>query len=155
MIVKFIYTIFLGVLVALFIGLGIDTFYPTPERPEYPVELRSVTPEEEKSAEFNQLRDQYEKKQQQYEDKMDGYNKNVSIIAIASSILLLVVSLVFLGQIKIIADGVLLGGVFTAIYSIIRGLMTDLSQFRFLIVTIGLLIALTLGYIKFVRQDRK
>jgi hypothetical protein len=155
MIVKFIYTIFLGILVALFVGLGIDTFYPAPERPDYPVELRSVTPEEQKSPEFNQKRDQYEKQQQRYEQKMDEYNRNVSLIAIASSILLLVVSLTFLNQIKIIADGVLLGGVFTAIYSIIRGLMTDISQFRFLIVTVGLLIALILGYIKFVKQNKE
>jgi hypothetical protein len=155
MIVKFIYTIFLGILVALFIGLGIDTFYPAPEGPEYPVELRSATPEENKSAEFDQIRDRYEQEQQQYQEKLDEHNKNVSIIAIASSILLLVVSLVFLNQIKIIADGVLLGGVFTTIYSIIRGLMTDISQFRFLIVTVGLIIALVLGYIKFIKSGKK
>ncbi|MFW5885389.1 MAG: hypothetical protein ACOCUF_04145 [Patescibacteria group bacterium] len=155
MIVKFIYTIFLGILVALFVGLGIDTFYQAPERPEYPVELRSMTPEKEKSAEFNQLREQYEKEQQKHQEQRADYNRNVSIIAIASSILLLVVSLTFLGQIKIIADGVLLGGVFTAVYSIIRGLMTDLTQFRFLIVAAGLVIALVLGYIKFVKPDKK
>jgi hypothetical protein len=50
-----------------------------------------------------------------------------------------------------IADGILLGGVFTTMYSIIRGLMSEDSQFRFLIVVIGLGIALALGYIKFIR----
>jgi hypothetical protein len=45
----------------------------------------------------------------------------------------------------------LLGGVFAAAYSIIRGLMSENTQFRFIIVVIGLAIALALGYIKFIR----
>jgi hypothetical protein len=49
------------------------------------------------------------------------------------------------------ADGILLGGVFTAAYSIIRGLMSEDSRFRFLIVAVGLAIALILGYLKFIR----
>jgi hypothetical protein len=50
-----------------------------------------------------------------------------------------------------IADGILLGGVFTTMYSIMRGLMTENSQFRFLIVTVGIIIAFVLGYVKFIK----
>jgi hypothetical protein len=51
-----------------------------------------------------------------------------------------------------IADGILLGGVFTTIYGIIRGLMSEDTKFRFIIVTVGLIIALVLGYIKFIKN---
>ena len=63
----------------------------------------------------------------------------------------MVVSLTPINKIKVIADGLLLGGVFTTMYSIIRGVMTENSQFRFLIVTLGIIIAFVLGYIKFIR----
>jgi len=38
MVIKTIYTLFLALLIALFVGLGIDSFYPKPVRPEYPME---------------------------------------------------------------------------------------------------------------------
>ena len=36
MILKLFYTLFLGLLVALFVGLGIDAFYEGPQAPDYP-----------------------------------------------------------------------------------------------------------------------
>lgn len=33
-VMKIVYTFFLGALLALFVGLGIQTFYPGPEMPE-------------------------------------------------------------------------------------------------------------------------
>jgi hypothetical protein len=66
-------------------------------------------------------------------------------------VIILAISLVFLSKIKMIADGILLGGVFTTIYAIIRGLISEDTKFRFLIVALGLIVALTLGYIKFIR----
>ena len=82
------------------------------------------------------------------------YNRNVSIVSLVASIIILVLSLTLLAKIKMIADGILLGGVFVTAYGIIRGLMSEDSQFRFIIVTIGLIIALVLGYIKFIRPRK-
>jgi len=82
------------------------------------------------------------------------YHRNVSIISLVASIIILILSLTLLSKIKMIADGILLGGVFTTIYAIIQGLMSDSSQFRFLVVTVGLIIAFVLGYIKFIRPRK-
>jgi hypothetical protein len=71
-----------------------------------------------------------------------------------AAIIILVLSLTLLAKIKMIADGILLGGVFVALYGVIRGLMTEDPQFRFLIITIGLIVALVLGYIKFIRPKK-
>lgn len=154
MVIKLVYTIFLALLIALFVGLGIDTFYPSPEPPEYPTRLETVKMDclnciqsaEDKAAweEFNQAQDKY-----QEESKV--YNRNASIIALAAAIIILVLSLTLLSKIKMIADGILLGGVFTTAYGIIRGLMSDSSRFRFFIVAVGILIAIVLGYLKFIR----
>lgn len=40
MVIKIIYTIFIGVLFAIFVGVGIDAFYPYPKEPDYPAELK-------------------------------------------------------------------------------------------------------------------
>jgi len=151
MLIKFIYTLFLALLVALLVGLGITTFYPGPEAPKYPLELNQVKQGCEETIEQQTLSKEFNKAQEKFMEESKPYNRNVSIISLVASIIILVLSLTLLTKIKMIADGILLGGVFTTMYSIIRGLMSEDSQFRFLIVVIGLGIALALGYIKFIR----
>lgn len=151
MALKLIYTLFLGLLVALFVGLGIDAFYSGPEPPTYPSELDAVkTLDCIETPEHKALRENIDQAQKDYLEADKTYNRNVSIISLVFAILILVTSLTLFSKIKFIADGILLGGVFTTAYSIIRGLMSDNSKFRFLIVTVGLIIALVLGYIKFI-----
>jgi len=157
MIIKIIYTIFLGILLALFVGLGIDAFYPGPREPEYPVELQVEKPtiQMDGEDELKTVREDYTKKTNEFREKSKIYNRNVSIISLMAAIVLLILSLTYLSKIQIIADGLLLGGVFTVIYSIIRGLMSENSQFRFIVVTAGLVIALVLGYLKFIKKEKK
>lgn len=154
MLIKFIYTLFLALLIALFVGLGIDAFYPGPVVPDYPVELENVESCCEETAEQTVVRLEHEQAQRDFIEESKPYNRNVSIISLIASIVILVLSLTLLAKIKMMSDGILLGGVFTAMYSIIRGLMSESSQFRFVIVTIGLAIAFVLGYIKFIRQKK-
>jgi len=157
MLIKFIYTLFLALLVALFVGLGIDAFYPGPKAPEYPAILQIPKPAsncQQTTEEINAQND-FSRAQEKYTADSKVYNRYVSIISLAAAIIILILSLTFLSRIKMIADGILLGGVFTTIYSIIRGMMTDNSQFRFLVVVAGLVIALVLGYIKFIKPKEK
>ena len=141
----------MALLVALFVGLGVTTFYPGPEAPKYPLELDQVKQGCEQTVEQQTLSREFNKAQEKFMEESKPYNRNVSIISLVASIIILVLSLTLLTKIKMIADGILLGGVFTTMYSIMRGLMSEDSQFRFLIVVIGLGIALALGYIKFIR----
>lgn len=152
--IKPIYTIFLALLIALFVGLGIDTFYPGPESPQYPIELDEERVGCEKTVEQQTLRKEFNQDQNQFLEEFKPYSRNVSIISLVASIIILILSLTLLAKIKMIADGILLGGIFVTAYSIIRGFMSDSSEFRFLIITIGLIIALVLGYIKFIRPKK-
>jgi hypothetical protein len=153
-VIKPIYTIFLALLIALFVGLGIDTFYPGPKAPQYPIELDQVKVGCEETIEQQTLRKEFNQTQNQFLEEFKPYNRSVSIILLVASIIILVLSLTLLAKIKMIADGILLGGVFVTAYGIIRGCMSDSSEFRFLIITIGLIIALVLGYIKFIRPKK-
>ena len=151
MALKLFYTVFLGLLVALFVGLGIDAFYVGPVAPDYPAELNIQKTDCAGYPELKATQEKFDQDQKNFMEQDRIYNRNVSIVSLAFAILIMIVSLTFFAKIKMIADGILLGGVFTTAYSIIRGLMSENSKFRFLIVTVGLIIALVLGYIKFIR----
>jgi len=152
--IKPIYTLFLALLIALFVGLGIDTFYPGPEAPRYPLELEQVKVGCEETIEQQTLRKEFNEAQEKFIEEFRPYSRNVSIISLVASIIILVLSLTLLAKIKMIADGILLGGVFLTAYSIMRGFMSESSEFRFLIITVGLIIALALGYLKFIRPKQ-
>lgn len=155
MILKFIYSIFIGVLFATLIGVGIVAFYPQPKYPEYPARLsyplseKEQTPQERK--EFIAEQQRYEQRMKEHQKRDQVYNRNVSIIALVFAITALVISLTLFKTLLLIADGLLLGGLLTLIYSIIRGFATDDNMFRFIVVAIGFAIALTVGYIKFTK----
>lgn len=146
-----IYTLFLGLLIALFIGVGVDTFYPGPNAPEYPASLSSyngktMTPEQEKAQR------EFDIKMNQYNKEMMPYNRNVSIIALSAAIILLVASIVFERRIKIISNGVMTGSFFTLIYGIGRGFASQDSKYVFVVVAVGLVIVIYLGYRYFIRE---
>lgn len=153
MLIKSIYTLFLALLIALFVGFGIDSFYPAPKYPEYPSKPMMIENVENQKEQMI-LDQKYNEEHEKYQSEIKKYNKNVSIIILSLSIVILVISLTFLSKIKMISDGILMGGIFTTIYSLIRGTMSESSIFRFLIITIGLIIALVLGYIKFIRGQK-
>lgn len=156
--IKFIYTIFLGIFVATFVGVGISAFYQEPKYPEPPLVIKYCSPEMTKDAEkykeFQKVAEKYDKEQQAFQKTISTYNRNVSIISLIAAIILVIVSLTFLRKIYLIADGLLLGGVLTLLYSIIRGFGTDDNMFRFIVVSIGLLISLILGYYKFIKSKK-
>jgi hypothetical protein len=152
---RVLYTVFLAIIIVLFYGLGVAAFYPAPKAPDYPNIMQKES--EPIIGELNeeQVRSQedYEVAQREYNNQAKTYGRNASMIILGLAVISLVVSLTFLNNILLISDGLLLGGVFTLVYSIIIGMSTEDAKFRFSIVTIGLLITIALGYIKFIRPQ--
>lgn len=155
--IEIIYTFFLAILITLFFGLGVSAFYSSPEPPEYPKVLSMPTKDVSTTQTQEQIDAQisFNKANEDYTVELADYNHKVSIITLWLAIVALAISLVFLGNIYVLSNGLLLGGVFTLIYSMIRGFMADDNQYRFIIVSVGLIITLALGYIKFIRQNRQ
>lgn len=146
----FIYTLFLGVLLAIFIGVGVNTFYPTPEGPEYPTELQSYAkePTEEQIAQQRAFDEQV----RAHEESLQPYSRNVSIITLSAAVILLGLSMYLeRRKIAVLADGVMLGGLFTLLYALGRGFASQDSKYTFVVITIALALVLYLGYHRFVR----
>jgi hypothetical protein len=156
MLLKYIYTLFLGLLLATFIGVGISAFYHGPKAPEYQSVLEKPTPQShEETTEERQSREEFQHKQKDHQAKFQVYSRNVSIIALGFAIVMVILSLLLAPKILIISDGILLGGVLTLLYSISWGFTTPDNKYRFLIVTIGLCFALILGYLKFIKAEKR
>lgn len=155
MLIKYVYIVFIGILLAAFVGVGIAAFYKGPTAPDYPFSLKyqdpAVTRLATESAQMKIDQEKYDSEFKQFQKLEEQYNKNVSIMAIVAAIIMLVVSLTLFKQILVIADGLLLGGVLTLSYGIVRGFGSNDDIFRFLVVSAGLIVALILGYIKFVK----
>lgn len=147
---KIVYTFFLGIILAIFIGVGISTFYPGPEAPRFPTELNTYG--KEQTTEQIAKQREFDIKNEAYMDKMKPYSRNVSIISLTAAVILLGISLLYEKRIKLIADGVLLGGVFTLMYSLGQSFAAENSKFSFGVVSVGLIIVLYLGYHRFVRE---
>jgi len=154
---EIIYTLFLALLIALFFGLGVSAFYPAPKSPEYPVSMSQPVKDTSGIQTDEQVAAQtkYDNEQKNYTKEFSVYNRNVSVITLGLAVVALVVSLLLFNNIYVISNGLLLGGVFTLVYSIVRGFMADDSKYRFAIVTVGLLITLVLGYIKFLKPEKE
>ena len=151
-ILKLVYTFFLGLLLAIFVGVGINTFYAPPEAPKYPTELNTYG----KDLNEEQITKQreFETKEQAYNETMKPYNRNVSIITLIIAVIFLTISLVYEKKMKIISDGVMLGGLFTLLYSLGRGFASENSKYVFIVVSVGLVVVLYLGYHRFVHEHR-
>lgn len=149
--IRYIYTFFVGLFLAIFVGMGIAVFYEAPKPPDQPSwysqNLGKEGPNETQQAEEKV----YMAKQKDYDKQMWHYNKNVSIIVLSAAVIILAVALLLAERLGLVADGLLLGGIFTLLYGIGRGMATDSNKFRFAIATVGLAVTILLGYVKFLR----
>jgi hypothetical protein len=148
---RLLYALAIALLVVAFVGFGISAFYPEPEFPQPPpeaVELGPPNTEEEKERVAEQR-----KKEETFREQSSDYNRVVSSIAIGAAVLLLVSSILWLVRLPVIGDGVTFGAVFTLFYGLIRAFMTDDEIFRFIAVSVGLVLLLALVYWKFIRTS--
>ncbi len=157
--IKLMYSVFLGLTIVMFVGVGVATFYSSPVEPDYIEENISFVNGEpvpiEEDAEMKEVREQYDKDRDVYDEAMQNYSRNVAIITMVLATVLLVISVTQAEKLAAIGEGVMLGGIFTLLYSLIWGLMSGDDIVRFLVVTVGLLVALWLGKQKFTPDSKK
>ncbi len=136
------YLIALGVIVATFTQVTIFTFLKRPADPRLPYPGESATKEE---------RQEYEDVQADHRDKMENFYGVAAICALVASIIYLGFGLAFAEQLKVLADGVLLGGLIVLICSVYSAVSRAQKMARFVVTFVCLLVALAVGYFKFLR----
>ena len=148
---KLIYTFILGVVIALFLGVGVQAFYEPPKQPEYPIIESSYKEGTKISDEDAAKQAQFEKDSRAYSGIRQGYERNVSVILLVLAVLTIAIGLLFAHQIGFLSDGILLGGLFTVVHSLIRGFAAEDSKYLFMASTVAVAVVLYLGYRRFGR----
>jgi hypothetical protein len=161
-----IFSFFLGIMLVAFAGVGVYTFYPPPE--EFVTQIRELDRREEMirdSRPADQLTEEdraqiREVNQERYalqdarRESERPWGRTTSIILMVVATLAMAVSLIRAGQLPVISNGLLLGGVFTMLYGVGWIIATDVSKARFVVMAIALVITLALGYLRFVRSAK-
>lgn len=149
--IRYIYTFFVGLFLVIFIGMGIEVFYESPKPPTEPSWFSSPSmPNKEPSEEQKTEEKAYQAAMTNFEKTVKSdHNRNVSLIVLCCAVIVLAIALIFDKKLGTVADGLLLGGIFTLLYGIGRGFEVDSNKFRFLVATIGLAVTIILGFIKF------
>ncbi len=125
--IKRLYIIFVGIILAITTGFGVAAFYPEPQSPVYP-NVRAMprscydTPDSSKSAECIKLNDEEDQKQrdyqeslQQHRDKNAGYTRTAVFLGVAVGAIFAVLGIVVLRSSSLVANGLMLAGVLTAV----------------------------------------
>jgi len=159
-----IFSVFLGLMVTAFIGVGAYTFYPPPQR-ELERQIQDLNRREESirnsrpsddltDADRDQIRELNDERNALSDAARaarEDWGRVMSIILVALATLVMAVSLIRSDQLPVISNGLLMGGVFTMIYGVGWIVATDTSVARFIVMTVALIITLALGYGRFVR----
>lgn len=149
-IMRTVYTFFLGLLLALFVGLGVATVHPGPEEPAPPPAVAMARETRELAPEEQQQWAAYERERGAWEVEHMRYSRDVGVIALVASVVLLGASLAVERRRPVLAHGVLLGGLFTLLHSVGRSLVSQDTVATFAVVTVALAVVLYLGYRRFV-----
>ena len=161
---QIIFSLFLGLMVAAFVGVGVYTFHPPPQR-EFDRQIQDVNrreqavrnsrpPSELTTADRDQIQELNNERNELTDAAQvirEGWGRSTSIIVIALATLAMAISLLRADRLPVISNGLLLGGVFTMLYGVGWIVATDTSVARFIVMTVALLITLALGYVRFVR----
>lgn len=146
--IRVVYTLVIGVMVVLFVGVGIATFSPYPKYPTYPEELNTSV-DFESSPRLKNIQQQYEQDIKDYEQKSKNHSLYASFIGLGGAAAIFLAGIALERRSKIIAQGLLFGGIFTLVYGIITSLMAQKPMYSFATVTFSLLVVLFLGHRNF------
>jgi hypothetical protein len=158
-----IFSFFLGLMVLAFIGVGVNTFYPSPaenhqlerqelqrQRDELNVQANGRSLDPAKQAEMDRLIAEQNALQRTIEAEEKGWARVTSIILVVFATIVMSVSLVRSEQLRVVSNGLLLGGLFTMIYGVGWVVFSGNSVTRFAVMAFALVVAIGLGYVKFV-----
>lgn len=122
--IRFLYATAIALFLSLAIGFGTLTFYPGPDRPEYPLAAEprmapapNATPDPKQVEAMRQFDE--DNKQFQKDEKVHHRNVLLAVTGLAAAAL--VVGVVAAGALDVLRAGVMLGALFSVIWALMYG----------------------------------
>lgn len=163
-----IFSFFVGLMVLAFIGVGVNTFYESPEQRFSDQEQKLFRQQQEinpkgdpgqltasERAKYDELQKQIDDLQKERQRLMEVWARNTSIVLVLFATIVMSVSLVRSEQLKVLSNGLLLGGLFTMLYGTGWVVFSGSSTARFFVVLFALVVTIALGWAKFVRGRKE
>jgi hypothetical protein len=168
-----IFAVFLGLLITVVVGVGVNTFHPNPvDQTQEQIDALysqrahitgcSGEPKTEcrsdsqlsaaESQQVAQIDQQIKDLESSNKEQRDGWAQSTSIILIVIATALMAISLAIGQSLALLGNGVLLGGLFTMLYGVGWGVASGNSLTRFLVLLVALVLSLVLGYLRFGRE---
>ena len=163
-----IFSFFLGLMALASIGVGVNTFYPAPDE-KFNLKMRELNRRQEsirrmeapgsfgpiERARLDSLAVAQDALSDQEQSEMKDWARVTSIVLVLFATLVLVISLGLNERLRVISNGLLLGGLFTMIYGVGWVIFSGNSVARFCVIVFALAVSVGLGYAKFVRGKRQ
>ena len=149
---ELLYSVLIGVAVALFIGFSIWAAYPGPKMPEFP--MIEYSNNGEMSDADKQKQKDFDNQFKDFQVKDREYGQKVAIAATVAALLFFAGGLWRLKRNEVLRDGLAFGGIFTALYALMRASTSMYAQRGNRLVVFGavtalLVMAIVLVTIKF------
>lgn len=149
---KVLYIVFLGALIATFIGVGVSTFYEGPKEPQRGAAEDLVINKDGTVTEEDRARAaKIDAENRTYYEALKSYSQTVSIILLLLAVALVAASIFIEMKSSVFSNGIMLGGLITLMHSIIRGAIAGNKMYLFIATTVSLAVVAYLGYRHFVR----
>jgi len=164
-----IFSFFLGLMVLAFVAVGVNTFYQSPEQ-RHQKETQAIqqqmdtinvkqapggTLSSSDQAKLTRLQAEQNALQNKIQAEMEPWSLNTSIILIVYATIVMSVSLIRSEQLRVISNGLLLGGLFSMLYGAGWVIFSGTGTARFVVILFAFAITIGLGYVKFVRTRRE
>ena len=150
--IELIYSLLIGVVVAVFAGTAIWAVYPGPKMPDSPdYNFSNEGPSEEDQKKM----DDYNKQWDTYQNDSNSYGQRVAIIATISAMIIFAAGYLRVTKNAVMREGLAFGGLATSLYALMRaatGTSSNSTSSRLTVVapvTLLLIMALLLVHSKF------
>lgn len=167
---QFIFSLFLGMLLVVFVGVGVWTFYEQPYDQDSPeqreldrlyreqgavMEKPGVSGTTTATAEQEAVQKKIDALNDKMREARDQWAVNTSIILLTFATLLMAISLFLPEHMKVFSNGVLLGGLFSVLYGTGWSFAGGDSRARFFVVAFALALSVFFGYLRFIRGRKE
>jgi hypothetical protein len=163
-----IFSFFLGLMVVALVGVGTNTLLPSPSE-KYDQQLQELNRQLEgyymkssgesvltvaEQAEFEAIQEEIAELNATVEAETRDWARTSSIILVVFATLVMSISLIKGEQLKVLSNGLLLGGIFTMVYGAGWAVFSGSSPIRLAVIAFALVVTIGLGYLKFVRSRK-
>jgi hypothetical protein len=150
--IKLLYALLIAGAVVTFVGFGIYSLYQPPKDIDYSNNYDYAddynSPYQAQERQINQERDQHDK-------DLKTYYRNVTYIALASSVIFIGLGLLLYRKFDVFGEGLAFGGIATGIYAIESASNAEARILRFAAVTWLLLSALIITFRRFYGKSHR